>query len=122
MRYELRRRLTFLAHALAAIGQRDNARALTRRIADGSAVAWLHTDHGEHVWAEVAGGLEVAKAIGPAYLAKLVAHADHAFAEAEALLAEELPRPAAVPAEHRPTVPSNVVVLRPRRSTPPRAA
>lgn len=122
MRYELARRLTTLAHALVAIGQRDNARALARRIADRSAVAWLHTEHGEHVWAEIAGGLEVAKTIGPAYLAKLVKHADQAFGEAEALLAEELPRPAPVPVEARPTVPAPVVVLVPRRSTPTRAA
>lgn len=122
MRYELARRLTTMAHALVAIGQRDNARALARRIADRSAVAWLHTEHGEHVWAEIAGGLEVAKAIGPAYLAKLVEHADQAFGEAEALLADEVPRPAPVPAEARPTVPAPVVVLVPRRSTPPRAA
>ncbi len=89
MRYELARRLRILVTALAALGQRDNSRALERRIEDASAVAWLHTPHGEHVWAEIAGGLEVARAIGPAYLAKLVRTADNAFGEAEALLAEE---------------------------------
>jgi hypothetical protein len=111
MRYELSRRLRFLVTALVALGQRENALALERRIADNSAVAWLHTEHGEHVWAEIAGGLEVAKAIGPSYLAKLVRSADHAFGEAEALLAEHLPRPALVPDELRPTVRANVVYL-----------
>lgn len=38
------------------------------------------------------------------------------------LLVDELPRPAAVPVEARQTVPAPVVVLVPRRSTPPRAA
>lgn len=88
MPYELSRRLRFLASAMVAIGQPDNARALERRVADGSAVEWLHSEHGEHVWAEITGGLEVAKTIGPTHLAKLVRNADHARGEAEALLAE----------------------------------
>lgn len=88
MSYELARRLRFLASVLAAIGQPDNARALERRVVDGSAVDWLHSEHGEHVWAEITGGIDVAKAIGPTHLAKLVKNADHARGEAEALLAE----------------------------------
>lgn len=123
MSYELSRRLRILAVALVAIGQSDNARALERRIADGSVIAWLHTEHGEHVWAEIAGGLAVAKAIGPAYLAKLVRTADHALGEAEALLADApLPRPAPLPREHRDTMPANVVRLVPRDSNPPKRA
>lgn len=88
MTYELTRRLRFLASALVAIGQPDNARALERRIADGTAAEWLHTELGEHVWAEITGGLCTARAIGPSHLAKLVKNADHARGEAEALLAE----------------------------------
>lgn len=126
MRYELARRLTILAHALVAIGQRDNARALARRIADRSAVAWLHTEHGEHVWAEIGAVATFAFRYRhhlPAVLSFAAAVLERAYGEADALLADEpFPRPAAVPEVARPTVASNVVVLVPRRSTPPRAA
>lgn len=111
MPYELSRRLRFLASAIVALGQEDNARALERRVQDGTAAEWLHTEHGEHVWAEITGGLSTAKAIGPTHLAKLVRNADHARGEAEALLAERR-RPALRVIQGGATSPSN----------PPRAA
>lgn len=124
MRYELRRRLVTVARCLAELGETENARAIARRVHDGTAVEWLRGEHGEHVWAEVDG---VARFVArfrlalPSMLCGAAVALERAFGEAEALLAEELPRPAPVPAEARPTVPAPVVVLVPR-STPPRAA
>lgn len=124
MRYELRRRFTTIARCLAELGEAENARAIARRVHDGSIVTWLRGEHGEHVWAEVEAVARFASRYRlslPSLLCGSAVALEHAYGEAEALLAEELPRPSPVPAEARPTVPAPVVVLVPR-STPPRAA
>ena len=62
VRFELRRRLATLIRVLPRIGQSDNARALERRVHDLTVVPWVATsDYGREVWAEIAGGLEVAE-------------------------------------------------------------
>lgn len=50
MRYELRRRLVTVARCLAELGETENARAIARRVHDGTAVEWLRGEHGEHAW------------------------------------------------------------------------
>lgn len=130
MRYETRRRLETIARTLAELGEADNARALALRLRAGTAVEWLRGGdaYGEHVWAEVGAVASFAARYRnhlPAALSVAAVALERAYGEADALLADEpLPRPAAVPEVARPTVASNVVVLvpRPRRSTPPRAA
>mgnify|MGYP001809900713 FL=1 len=128
MRYETRRRLETIARTLSELGETDNARALSLRLRAGTAVEWLRggDTYGEHVWAEIGAVATFAFRYRhhlPAVLSFAAAVLERAYAEADALLADEpLPRPAAVPEVARPTVASNVVVLVPRRSTPPRAA
>lgn len=128
MRYETRRRLETIARTLAELGEADNARALALRLRAGTAVEWLRGGdaYGEHVWAEVGAVATFAARYRhhlPAALSFAAAVLERAYGEVDALLADEpLPRPAAVPEVARPTVASNVVVLVPRRSTPPRAA
>lgn len=46
MRYELRRRLVTVARCLAELGETENARAIARRVHDGTAVEWLRGEHG----------------------------------------------------------------------------
>lgn len=118
MRYELRRRLETIARTLATLGARDNARALARRIHDGTAVEWLRGEHGEHVWAEIGGALEQAHRVRgflPLELAAAAVDGEHAYGEAEPLLATELPRPARVPF-------LRVIVGGAAATQPPRAA
>lgn len=95
--FELRRRLATLIRVLPRIGQSDNARALDRRVHDLTIVAWVTTsDYGREVWAEVAGGLEVAEQLVPraSELGHDVRMALHAQGEANVLIDEDVTRAA----------------------------
>lgn len=88
MRYELRRRLATVARSLRELGD-DNARALERRIHDGSAEEWLHGEHGSHVWIEAGAALGALRRIAhhlPMPLAAAAVHGERAWGEADALL------------------------------------
>lgn len=88
MRYELRRRLVTVARCLAELGETENARAIARRVHDGTAVEWLRGEHGEHVWAEVEGVARFAARFRlalPSMLCGAAVALERAFGEAEAL-------------------------------------
>ena len=116
MRYELSRRLATIVRTLAELGEADNSRALGRRLAEGfdAAIAWLRGEHGEHVWTEIGAVASFAKRYAnhlPSDQGTAARMLEHAWSEAECLLADALPRPALVPDELRPTVRANVVYL-----------
>lgn len=93
MRYELRRRLETISRALAELGERDNARALARRLHDGTAVSWLRGEYGEHVWIEIGASLRTLRREAgylPLALRAAALAGERAYGEAEALLATEL--------------------------------
>lgn len=94
MRYELRRRLTTIARSLHELGDEDNARALARRLLDGTAEEWLGSEHGEHVWAEIGGAFSALRRLVnhlPFARRAAVVHAEVAYREAETFLSHRAP-------------------------------
>ncbi len=120
VRFELRRRLATLIRVLPRIGQSDNARALERRVHDLTVVPWVaSSDYGREVWAEIAGGLEVAEQLVPkaSELGHDVRMALHAQGEANVLILEDVEKAARERAAVR--VPALALVV---SDDPPRAA
>lgn len=125
VRFELRRRLATLIRVLPRIGQSDNARALERRVHDLTVVPWVaSSDYGREVWAEIAGGLEVAAQLVPqgSELGHDVRMALHAQGEANVLIDEDVTAAARARAAVRLPAPGRLPVLRLAGDEPPRAA